>query len=73
MTSLWQMFKSVPLNKGVVGFGVHVPLGVHLLIRRGTSKATAEGGKNIFTYYLFPNIYTYITEYYYQKSLYAYC
>jgi len=29
--------------------------------------------KSIFIYYLFPNIYTYISEYYFQNSLYAYC
>jgi len=29
--------------------------------------------KNIFTYPFFPNIYTYISEWYIQKSLYAYC
>jgi len=29
--------------------------------------------KSIFTYYLFPDMYTYITEYYFQKSLHAYC
>jgi len=40
------------------------PKGVHLRL--------ADYEKNIFTY-LFPNIYTYITEYYYQKSLNAYC
>ena len=28
--------------------------------------------KNILTYYFFPNIYTYINEYYFQKSVYAY-
>jgi len=39
--------------------------GVHL-------KLAIEDG-NIFTYCLFPNIYTYISYYYYQKSLYAYC
>jgi len=28
--------------------------------------------KYIFTYLLFPNIYTYISEYYFQKPLYSY-
>jgi len=32
-----------------------------------------EDEKNTLTYYLFRNIYTYITEYYYQKSIFAYC
>jgi len=31
-----------------------------------------EGG-HMFMYYLFPNIYTYVMEYYFQKSLYVYC
>jgi len=30
-------------------------------------------GQNIFMYYLFPKIYTYVSEYYFQKSLYTYC
>jgi len=37
--------------------------GVHLWL--------AIEGKNIFIYYLIPNIYTYISEYYFQKSSYG--
>jgi len=29
--------------------------------------------QNIFAYDLFPSIYTYVSEYFFQKSLYAYC
>jgi len=46
--------------------------GVHLPIRRGTFKVRNRR-KNIFTCCLFSNICTYITWYYFQKSLYAYC
>jgi len=28
--------------------------------------------KYVFTYFLFPNIYTYISEYHFQNPLYAY-
>ena len=47
--------------------GVHVPPGVHLPIRRGTFKVSNRR-ENVFAYYLFPNIYTYISDYYFQKS-----
>jgi len=33
----------------------------------------ATEDKNIFIYYLFPNVYRYISEKHFQKSLYAYC
>jgi len=39
--------------------------GVHLWL--------AIEGQNIFIYHLFPNIYTFIKENNFQKSLYAYC
>jgi len=29
--------------------------------------------ENMFIYYLFPNVYAYISEYYFQKPLHAYC
>jgi len=51
--------------------GVHVPLGVHLPIRRVHLRIAIEE-KYVFTHLLFPNIYTYISEYYFQKPLYAY-
>jgi len=34
---------------------------------------SAIEGENVFIYHVFPNIYTYISNYYFQKSLYAYC
>jgi len=42
-----------------------LPLRVHLRL--------AIEGKHVFVYYLFPNIYTYISKYYFQKSFHAYC
>jgi len=45
---------------------------VYLLIRRAHLRLSIEE-QNIFAYDLFPNIYTYISEYSFQKSLYAYC
>jgi len=45
--------------------GSHVLLGVHLRL--------AIEEKYIFTYLLFPNIYRYISEYYFQKPLYVCC
>jgi len=47
-------------------------IGVHLSIRRGTVKVINKR-ENILIDYLYPNIYTYISEYSFQKSLYAYC
>jgi len=43
--------------------GIHVPLGVYF-------RLAIEG--KLYSYILFPNIYEYISEYYFQKSLYAY-
>jgi len=46
------------------------PQGYICLSKGGHRLAIEE--KNIFTYYSFPKIYTYIGENYLQKSLYAY-
>jgi len=45
----------------------------YVCLSEGVHLRVAEDEKNIFTYYLFPNIYTYITEYYFQKSLQGIC
>jgi len=45
----------------------------YICLSEGVHLRLAEDEKNVFTYYLFPNIYTYITKYYCQKSLHAYC
>jgi len=45
----------------------------YICLSEGVHLRLAEDEKYIFTYYLFPNIYPYITEYYFQNSLYAYC
>jgi len=47
-------------------------LGVHLPIWSGTFKAS-NSKETIVIYYLFPNIYTYISKYYFEEALYAYC
>jgi len=56
---------------GVPNLGYMYPQG-YICLSEGVHLRLAEDKKNIFTY-LFPNIHTYITEYYDQISLYAYC
>ena len=51
----------------VPNVGCMSPLGAHL-------RLAIKGKKIIYTVYsLFPNVCTYVREYYFQKSLYAYC
>jgi len=59
---------------GVPNLGYMYPQG-YICLSKGVHLRLAEDEKNIFTYYLFPDIYTYITECYFQKSksLYACC
>ena len=57
---------------GVPNLGYMYPQG-YIFLSEGVHLRLAIEEKYIFTYYLFPNIYTYISEYYFQKSLYAYC
>jgi len=45
----------------------------YICLSEGVNLRLTIDMKHIFTYLLFPNIYTYISEYYFQKSLYAYC
>jgi len=56
---------------GVPNLGYMYPQGPFSL-SEGVHLRPAEDEKNVFTYYLFPNIYTYTTKYYCQKSLQAY-
>jgi len=62
---LW--FRSRVANLGYMYLWEYICLsaGVHLWL--------AIEDKNIFIYYLFPNIHTYISKYYFQTSLHAYC
>ena len=46
---------------------------MYVCLSEGVHVRLAIEAKYIFTYLLFPNIYTYISEYYYQKTLCAYC
>jgi len=43
----------------------------YICLYEGVRLKLAIAGKNKFIYYLFPNIYAYISEYYFQKSLHA--
>ena len=52
--------------------GVHEPQR-SICLSKGVHLRIAIENKNIFTYYLFPNINTYISQSYFHKSLYAYC
>jgi len=52
--------------------GTCTPWG-YICLSEGVHLGLAIEGKNIFAYLLFPNIYAYISEYYSQKPLYAYC
>jgi len=45
----------------------------YICLSEGVNLRLTIDMKHIFTYLLFPNIYTYISEYYFQKSLHAYC
>jgi len=45
----------------------------YISLSEGVHLRLAIEEKSIFIRYLFPNIYTYINEYSFQKSLYAHC
>jgi len=62
----------VRLRSGFPNLGYMYPQG-YIFLSEGVHLRLAIEEKNIFTYCLFPDIYTYISEYYFQKSLYAYC
>jgi len=52
---------SAASKSGVPNLGYMYPQG-YICLSEGVHLRLAEDEKNIFTYYLFPNIYTYITE-----------
>jgi len=64
------MLKAV--SSGVPNQGYMYPQG-YIFLSEGVHLRLAIEEKNIFTYCLFLSIYTYISEYYFQKSLYTYC
>jgi len=57
---------------GVPNLGYMYPQG-YICISEGVHLRLSIEEQNIFAYDLFPNIYEYINEYSFQKSLYAYC
>jgi len=57
---------------GVPNLGYMYPQG-YISLSEGVHLALAIEEKSIFIHYLFPNIYTYISAYYFQKPLYAHC
>ena len=57
---------------GVPNLGYMYPQG-YICPSEGVHLRLAIEEKNIFTYHFFPNIYTYISEWYIPKFLYAYC
>jgi len=57
---------------GVANLGYMHPQG-YISLSEGVHLRLAIQEKSIFICYLFPNIYTYIKEYYFQKSLSARC
>jgi len=59
-------------SSGVPNLGYMYPQG-YICLFEGVHLRLAIEERNIFTYHFFPNIYTYISEWYIQKSLYAYC
>jgi len=59
-------------RQGVPNLGYMYPRG-YICPSEGVHLRLAIEQKNMFTYYSFPNIYTYISEYYLKKILYAYC
>jgi len=62
----------VGLDQGFPTWGTCTLKGTFSYLK-GTHLSLAIEGKNVSTYYLFPNIYTCISEYYFQKSLHANC
>jgi len=50
-----------------------VPSLGYIFLSEGVDLRSAIEDKYIFTYLVFPNIYTFITEYHFQKPLHAYC
>jgi len=59
-------------SPGVPNLGYMYPQG-YICLSEGVHLRLSVEEQNVFAYNLFPNIYTYIGEYYFQKSLYACC
>jgi len=57
---------------GVPNLGYMYPQG-YICLSEGVHLRLSTEEQNMFAYNFFPNIYTYISYYYFQKSLYAYC
>jgi len=56
------------LDQGFPSWGTCCPRGCFWLFERVHLRLAIEG-KDLFVYYFFPNIYTYISEYYFQKQI----
>ena len=61
-----------PIRAGVPNLGYMYPKG-YICPSEGVHLSLLTEEQNIFAYDLFPNYYTYVSEYFFQKSLYAYC
>jgi len=72
------LYKQVPLQTShlrsaeVPNLGYMYPLG-YICLSEGVHLRLTIEEKCIFAYLLFPHIYAYISEYCFQKPLYAYC
>jgi len=63
---------TVRLSHGVTNLRYMYPLG-YICLSEGVHLRLSVEEQNILAYNLFQNIYTYISEYSFQISLYAYC
>jgi len=64
--------KELTFKAEVPDLGYMYPLG-YICLSRGVQLRLTIEDKYVFAYLLFPNIYTYISEFYFQKPLYANC
>jgi len=62
----------MPIRAEVPNLGYMYPQG-YICLSEGVRLRLSNEEQNIFAYDLFPNFYTYVSEYFFQKSLYAYC
>jgi len=60
------------IRPGVLNLRYMYPQG-YIFLSEGVHLRLAIEENNIFTCYLFPKISIYMSEYYFQKLLYAYC
>ena len=66
------MSAEICFNSGVPNQEYMYPQG-YICLSEGVHLRLAIDEKTIFAYFLFPNIYTNVSENYLKKSLYAYC